>query len=119
MLRLYAAKRYANKAFQFVTIAHSNIHSTDTVSIPAALLEYSNVKQGDIYLPSKEELQEVPIIISTIMNSGILASAKFPSNHFDYIFIDEAGQVQQFSRSIQSEQPNNCLIHFYKKFGMW
>ena len=91
MLRLYA-KRYANKAFQFVTIAHSNIHSTDTVSIPAALMEYSNVKQGDIYLPSKEELQEVPmpIIISTIMNSGILASAKFPSNHFDYIFIDEA-----------------------------
>ena len=94
MLRLYA-KRYANKAFQFVTIAHSNIHSTDTVSIPAALMEYSNVKQRDIYLPSKEELQEVPIIISMIMNSGILASAKFPSTHIDYIFIDEAGQVQQ------------------------
>ena len=36
---------------------------------------------------------KVPIIISMIMNSGSLVSAKFPSNYFGYIFIDEAGQV--------------------------
>ena len=95
MLRLYA-KRYANKAFQSEPIANSNIYSTDTTSIPAPIQKFSNLKEGSIYFPSKAELLNVPILISTIMNSGSLVSAKFPSNHFSYIFVDEAGQVEQF-----------------------
>ncbi|XP_078481515.1 putative helicase mov-10-B.1 [Ciona intestinalis] len=52
-----------------------------------------NSSTGDYYYPSLETLKEYTVILTTLITAGRISSAEFPNNHFDYVFIDEAGHA--------------------------
>lgn len=49
----------------------------------------TNFSGGELYMPEEEELMKYRIIICTFVTAGRIASMKFPSGHFQRIFIDE------------------------------
>jgi len=53
----------------------------------------SNHDAVDYYYPPREDLLKYNVISTTLITAGRLASAMFPLDHFDYVFIDEAGQA--------------------------
>ena len=67
-------------------------HSLD--SMPPGLLNFSNIEEETIYYPSRGELGGYRIIVSTLVNCGRFTNLKLPGYFFDFVFIDEAGQVK-------------------------
>ena len=53
----------------------------------------SNLGDEGVTLPPLDQLLEFRMIVTTLVTAGRLVSAMVPSYHFNYIFIDEAGQV--------------------------
>ncbi|XP_071805215.1 putative helicase MOV-10 isoform X3 [Asterias amurensis] len=47
----------------------------------------------ETFYPSKEELMEKRILVTTLCTAGRLSTADFPLNHFTHVFIDEAGHA--------------------------
>lgn len=45
--------------------------------------------------PPLEELEEYDVIVCTCVSSGVLSGLGIPRGHFDFIFIDEAGQATE------------------------
>ncbi|KAG9485559.1 hypothetical protein GDO78_008567, partial [Eleutherodactylus coqui] len=52
-----------------------------------------NAKTQAYDYPIKSQLMEYRVIIVTLVTAGRLVSAKFPSNHFSHVFIDESGHA--------------------------
>ncbi|XP_073471825.1 putative helicase MOV-10 [Aquarana catesbeiana] len=52
-----------------------------------------NVNKEEYEYPSKQQLKQYRVIIATLVTAGRLASAKFPSDHFTHVFIDESGHA--------------------------
>ncbi len=61
-------------------------------AVPEELRDVSNFKRTDTSL---EKLKEYRIIVVTLVTAGRLASASFPSDHFNHVFIDEAGHATE------------------------
>nr|XP_039247590.1 LOW QUALITY PROTEIN: helicase MOV-10-like [Styela clava] len=62
--------------------------------VPEDVKGVSNYR-GEFRFPAKEELMKCRIIVTTLITAGRIASAKFPKEHFDRVFIDEAGQAME------------------------
>ncbi|XP_030827959.1 putative helicase MOV-10 isoform X2 [Strongylocentrotus purpuratus] len=54
-----------------------------------------NLGADDLYIPSKQEILEKRVVVTTLVNSGRLALAQFPENFFTHVFIDEAGHATE------------------------
>lgn len=61
------------------------------------LIECSNLNMGSYRLPSKKELYERRIVISTLTSVGKMVQAKIRPGHFGYVFIDECGSATEAS----------------------
>jgi superfamily I DNA and/or RNA helicase len=61
--------------------------------VSSDLVPYSNLKSGEHKQPSLEEILSYNVVISTLVNSGRLSFT--PSQHFDFIFIDECASVSE------------------------
>ncbi|XP_058835561.1 putative helicase MOV-10 [Topomyia yanbarensis] len=64
------------------------------------LIECSNLNTGSYRLPSKTELYNKRIVISTLTSAGKLVQAKIKPGHFGYVFIDECGSATEASALI-------------------
>ncbi|XP_051965391.1 putative helicase mov-10-B.1 isoform X2 [Xyrauchen texanus] len=67
--------------------------SRNPEDIPEALMINSNVEDGMIVFPCKEDLMSYKILVSTLVTAGRLVSGDFPVGHFSHIFVDEAGHA--------------------------
>ena len=70
-----------------------NYDSREPTLIPDVLKKISNIKNSEVYFPGVQELTSFRVVISTLMNSGSLASTHLDISHFSFVIIDEAGQV--------------------------
>ncbi|KAL7884849.1 hypothetical protein AOLI_G00076190 [Acnodon oligacanthus] len=67
--------------------------SRDPELVPPDLQNSCNLK-GEMYeFPSKEELMEYTIIVTTVCTAGRLVTGGLPVGHFTHIFVDEAGHA--------------------------
>ncbi|XP_053562625.1 helicase MOV-10 [Bombina bombina] len=69
--------------------------SRDIRAVPEEIKKFCNWdsdKECFIY-PSKEKLMKYKVIVTTLITSGRLVSANFPSGHFTHVFIDESGHA--------------------------
>jgi hypothetical protein len=57
------------------------------------LVEISNLRYKKHNQPSYEEIYSCNVVLATLVNSSKLSS--FPSDHFDFIFIDECASVAE------------------------
>lgn len=71
--------------------------SRNWTDVPDIVKEVSNynVFHKKFFFPSQDELIDYRIIVSTLVTVGRIASAQFPSDHFRYVFIDEAGHAME------------------------
>lgn len=46
-------------------------------------------------LPSLQELLKFKVVVSTCVSGGIPSALGVPAGHFDWIFVDEAGQASE------------------------
>jgi len=72
-------------------IAHSRAYK----DVPDSIAQFSNLTPGGYRFPTKDELSKYRILITTLVTAGKLVSATFPDNHFQYVFVDEAGQATE------------------------
>lgn len=70
---------------------HAN--SRKRVSVPPSIEQVSNFRDDGFTFPCLTTLAGYRIIVTTLVTAGRLVSAQFPENHFQHVFIDEAGQV--------------------------
>uniref|UniRef100_A0AAR2KNG8 RNA helicase n=1 Tax=Pygocentrus nattereri TaxID=42514 RepID=A0AAR2KNG8_PYGNA len=67
--------------------------SRDPELVPLDLQNSCNLK-GEMYeFPSKEELMEYTILVTTVCTAGRLVTGGLPVGHFTHIFVDEAGHA--------------------------
>uniref|UniRef100_A0A8C5BGX8 RNA helicase n=1 Tax=Gadus morhua TaxID=8049 RepID=A0A8C5BGX8_GADMO len=67
--------------------------SWDARKIPNELRACSN-RTGDVYMyPSKEDLLNYTIIVTTLCTAGRLVTGGIPPGHFSHVFVDEAGHA--------------------------
>uniref|UniRef100_A0AAR2JEJ9 RNA helicase n=1 Tax=Pygocentrus nattereri TaxID=42514 RepID=A0AAR2JEJ9_PYGNA len=61
--------------------------------VPLSLRACCNLK-GEVYeFPSKEELMQYKILVTTVFTAGRLVTGGLPVGHFTHIFVDEAGHA--------------------------
>merc|ERR1719228_78152 len=77
LLRLHAASRIKEEISPVVA-AVSNL-----------------TKEGEFTYPALPLLMEYKVVVTTLVTSGRLVSAVVPSTHFNFVFIDEAGQATE------------------------
>lgn len=71
-----------------------NAASRDKKSVPLNVLNLSLLNSDDIFcVPAVTDLQKYSVVVSTCMSASIPYAIGVPRGHFDYIFIDEAGQA--------------------------
>uniref|UniRef100_A0ACB8F5S3 Uncharacterized protein n=1 Tax=Sphaerodactylus townsendi TaxID=933632 RepID=A0ACB8F5S3_9SAUR len=72
-----------------------NAYSRDYRMIPEDIKPYCNWNDEEqiFVFPSKEELKNYRVIITTLVTAGRLVSADFPRGHFSHVFIDESGHA--------------------------
>lgn len=65
--------------------------------VPSVVKEVSNYNKSrdKFFFPAKDGLISRRIIVTTLITAGRIASAEFPKDHFNYVFIDEAGQAME------------------------
>ncbi|KAM6976888.1 putative helicase mov-10-B.1 [Aplochiton taeniatus] len=63
--------------------------------VPAEILNCCNLElDGETFVfPSREELVEYKIIVTTLLTAGRLVTGGIPQGHFSHVFIDEAGHA--------------------------
>ncbi|XP_078481514.1 putative helicase MOV-10 [Ciona intestinalis] len=68
-----------------------------TKVIPDSIKDVCNYNQAnhEFFFPSKKELMEYSVLCTTLTTAGRIASAEFPNNHFDFVFVDEAGYASE------------------------
>ncbi|XP_076596549.1 LOW QUALITY PROTEIN: putative helicase mov-10-B.1 [Chaetodon auriga] len=67
----------------------------ESKSVPEDLKACSNLKGQCFVFPTKEELMEYRIIVTTLFTAGRLVTGGIPEGHFTHIFVDEAGQATE------------------------
>jgi helicase MOV-10 len=69
--------------------APSRLHTT----VPKSVEPFCLKKDANFAIPVREELAKYKVIISTCISASIPFGIGMSRGHFDYIFIDEAGQA--------------------------
>ncbi|XP_066499872.1 putative helicase mov-10-B.2 [Hoplias malabaricus] len=91
-----AADQLCEKLLQHVdpyNVFRMYASSRDPEFVPPSLLECCNLI-GEMYeFPSKEELMEYKIVVTTVCTAGRLITGGLPVGHFTHIFLDEAGHA--------------------------
>ena len=54
-----------------------------------------DIKSQRFVTPSREELEAVPVVVTTCASSSLLLEREIKVGHYDYIVVDEAAQVNQ------------------------
>uniref|UniRef100_W5JXH6 RNA helicase n=1 Tax=Astyanax mexicanus TaxID=7994 RepID=W5JXH6_ASTMX len=67
--------------------------SRSPAEIPPSLLDCCNLSGDDYEYPSKEELMDYKILVTTAYTAGRLVTGGLPAGHFTHIFVDEAGHA--------------------------
>lgn len=69
--------------------------SRDPRTVPQQLLKHCNwdQRQDAFVLPDTEILMKYTILVTTMVTAGRLVSGGIPVGHFNYVFVDEAGQA--------------------------
>ena len=70
-------------------------YSRPVENVPDSVRVFSNLRPGGYEFPNLETLSQYRIIITTLVTAGKLVSAQFPRDHFEHVFIDEAGQATE------------------------
>jgi len=70
-------------------------YSRPVENVPDSVRVFSNLRPGGYEYPNLETLSQYRIIITTLVTAGKLVSAQFPRDHFEHVFIDEAGQATE------------------------
>lgn len=68
--------------------------SCESKCVPEELKACCNLK-GHFVIPTKEELMEYRIMVTTLFTAGRLVTGGIPEGHFTHIFVDEAGQATE------------------------
>lgn len=71
---------------------------------------------------SVEELRSVEVLVTTLVSSGMLYQCGMPTDHFDHIIVDEAGQATEPELCIPllmagGECPRIALVGDHKQLG--
>uniref|UniRef100_A0A336N0E0 CSON007522 protein n=1 Tax=Culicoides sonorensis TaxID=179676 RepID=A0A336N0E0_CULSO len=83
----------------FRYLSKSQTRKLDTID--ERILEISNIDQRQIFhYPELESLQKYRLIFVTLVTAGRLTLLKMGRDHFDYIFVDEAGSATEASTII-------------------
>ena len=69
--------------------------SRSRATVPPSLDQVSNLREEGFHFPALETIGQYRIIVTTLVTAGRLVSAQFPADHFQHIFIDEAGQATE------------------------
>ncbi|KAI0634736.1 P-loop containing nucleoside triphosphate hydrolase protein [Trametes polyzona] len=64
----------------------------EKLSLPDALVPYSEFRQNHFALPSLTKLKAYRVVVSTCNNASFAYNVGIPAGHFTHIFVDEAGQ---------------------------
>uniref|UniRef100_UPI003AABEA36 putative helicase mov-10-B.1 n=1 Tax=Centroberyx gerrardi TaxID=166262 RepID=UPI003AABEA36 len=81
--------REQHKVFRFYARSHS------VRQIPPKLQGCCNLEKGILVVPSKEELMEYKIMVTTLLTASRLVTGGIPPGHYTHIFVDEAGQAAE------------------------
>ncbi|KAM3872353.1 putative helicase mov-10-B.1 [Diretmus argenteus] len=73
-----------DKVFRMYAYSHSGV-------IPQKRQRYCNKKTGSIVIPSKEELMQYKIMVTTLQTASRLVTGGIPTGFYTHIFVDEAG----------------------------
>jgi len=72
---------------------HASSRSREAV--PDSLRPVSNLTETGYSFPPLSQLSQYRVLVTTLVTAGKLVSAMFPPNHFQHVFIDEAGQATE------------------------
>ena len=64
--------------------------------VPAVAAASNLTKEGEYFYPALPLLMQYKVVVTTLVTAGRLVSAAVPSTHFNFVFIDEAGQVKPY-----------------------
>lgn len=69
--------------------------SRNPMEVPEELKPCCNLdKDGECFvIPSKEELMEYEIMVTTLLTAGRLVTGGVPQGHYSHVFVDEAGHA--------------------------
>ena len=70
--------------------------------VPAVAAASNLTKEGEYFYPALPLLMQYKVVVTTLVTAGRLVSAAVPSTHFNFVFIDEAGQVKPYKRVMVS-----------------
>ncbi|KAM3858874.1 putative helicase mov-10-B.1 [Diretmus argenteus] len=73
-----------DKVYRMYAYSHSGV-------IPQKRQRYCNKKTGSIVIPSKEELMQYKIMVTTLQTASRLVTGGIPTGFYTHIFVDEAG----------------------------
>ncbi|XP_058832069.1 putative helicase MOV-10 [Topomyia yanbarensis] len=65
--------------------------------IKGNVLQVSNMIRGTYEKPFYEDIYQSRVVVCTLATAGRLVQANISTNHFNYIFIDEAGSAKEIS----------------------
>ncbi|XP_055547329.1 putative helicase MOV-10 isoform X2 [Wyeomyia smithii] len=78
----------------------SKTSEKNVLHMDEAVVGISNLASGTYSVPSWHDIYNNRVVVATVTMCGRLAQAKVDPNHFNYIFIDEAGSTKEVSALI-------------------
>ena len=76
----------------YTELLRANAIFRDRASLPEDLVPYSTFQDNHFPLPPVSTLVKYKVIVSTCGHASFPYNLGIPAGHFDYIFVDEAGQ---------------------------
>ncbi|KAI1789430.1 P-loop containing nucleoside triphosphate hydrolase protein [Ganoderma leucocontextum] len=76
-------------------ITRCNAASRDPASVPAALVPYTHYAGDHYALPSREQLMQYRLTVSTCGNASFAHNIGIRQGHYSHIIVDEAGQASE------------------------
>lgn len=114
-----ACDEIAQRLIRFLNnreIFHLYAQTHDCMKVPKSIEPICNLKQN-FQIPSLQYLYQYRVLISTLLTSGCLTRTRgeeniFDSNHFSYIFIDEAACAQNSAVMVPIAGPYSLAYCF-------
>ena len=103
---------YNTNARQGQWILRLNPYTREIETVRAEVVPVSaelDSKSQRFVTPSREELEAVPVVVTTCASSSLLLERELKVGHFDYIVVDEAAQV---SHPVTAHPRISCCCTF-------
>ncbi|TBU41757.1 P-loop containing nucleoside triphosphate hydrolase protein [Dichomitus squalens] len=81
--------------FSPAEMTRCNAASRDPASVPAALVPYTHYAGDHYAIPSRQQLMDYRLTISTCGNASFAHNVGIPQGHYTHIIVDEAGQASE------------------------